>query len=72
MRPVYDDSASMLAEIARQSPFDAAAVVPVAALDPDLTLDLLILANALAADREHAVGTVPNAVERLGPGPVAS
>ncbi len=70
MRPVYEDSASMLAEIARQSPFDAAAVLPVAALDPDLTLDLLILANALAADREHAVGTVPDAVERLGSGPV--
>ncbi|HLN58925.1 MAG TPA: DUF4388 domain-containing protein [Thermoanaerobaculia bacterium] len=70
MRPVYEDSVSMLAEIARQSPFDAAAVLPVAALDPDLTLDLLILANALAADREHAVGTVPDAVERLGAEPV--
>jgi hypothetical protein len=70
MRPVYSDTVSMLAEIARQSPFDGAAVVPIAALDPDLTLDLLILANALAADRENAVGTVPDAVERLGPGPV--
>jgi hypothetical protein len=70
MRPVYSDTAAMLAELARQSPFDSSAVVPVAALDPDLTLDLLILANALAADREHAVGTVPEAVERLGPTPV--
>jgi len=70
MCPVYGDTAAMLAELARQSPFDATAVVPVAALDPDLTLDFLILANALAADREHAVGTVPDAVERLGPGPV--
>jgi len=70
MRPVYSDTAAMLAELARQSPFDASAIVPVAALDPDLTLDLLILANALAADREHAVGTVPDAVERLGPTPV--
>jgi HD-like signal output (HDOD) protein len=69
MRPVYADTAAMLAELARQSPFDATAVVPVAALDPDLTLDLLILANALTADREHAVGTVPEAVDRLGPGP---
>jgi Domain of unknown function (DUF4388)/HDOD domain len=69
MRPVYADTATMLAELARQSPFDAAAVVPVAALDPDLTLNLLILANALTADREHAVGTVPEAVDRLGPGP---
>jgi hypothetical protein len=70
MRPVYADTASMLAEIARQSPFDAASIVPVAALDPDLTLNLLILANSLAADREHAVGTVPEAAERLGTGPV--
>jgi HD-like signal output (HDOD) protein len=70
MRPVCEDSVSMLAEIARQSPFDAAGVVRVATLDPDLTLDLLILANALAADREHAVGTVPDAVERLGSGSV--
>jgi HD-like signal output (HDOD) protein len=69
MRPVYTDTVAMLAELARQSPFDPAAVVPVAALDPDLTLDLLILANSLTADREHAVGTVPEAVDRLGSGP---
>jgi hypothetical protein len=69
MRPVYADTATMLGELARQSPFDATAVVPIAALDPDLTLNLLILANALTADREHAVGTVPEAVDRLGPGP---
>ncbi len=69
MRPVYADTATMLAELARQAPFDATAVVSVAALDPDLTLDLLVLANALTADREHAVGTVPEAVDRLGPGP---
>jgi uncharacterized protein DUF4388/HDOD domain-containing protein len=70
MRPVYADTATLLAELAGQSPFDPAAVIPVAALDPDLTLDLLILANSLAADREHAVGTVPEAVERLGADPV--
>jgi hypothetical protein len=70
MRPVYGDTAAMLAELLRQSPFDPAGVVPVAALDPDLTIDLLILANSLTADREHAVGTVPEAVERLGSGPV--
>lgn len=69
MRPVYTDTVAILAELARQSSFDATAVVPVAALDPDLTLDLLILANALTADREHAVGTVPEALDRLGPGP---
>ena len=70
MRPVYGDTATMLAELSRQSPFDPRAVVPVAALDPDLTLNLLILANSLAVDREHAVGTVPEAVERLGAAPV--
>ncbi len=70
LRQVYPDTITMLSEIVRQSPFDAAAIVPVAALDPDLTLDLLILANCLAADREHAVGTVPDAVARLGPGPI--
>lgn len=69
MRPVYADTATLLAELARQFPFDPSTVVPVAALDPELTLDLLILANALSADREHAVGTVPEAVDRLGPGP---
>jgi len=70
MRPVYADTAEMLAEVASHSPFDPSAVVPIAALDPDLTLDLLILANSLSADREHAVGTVPDAIDRLGPGPV--
>jgi hypothetical protein len=70
MIPVYADTATMLAELVRQSPFDSAAVIPVAALDPHLTLDLLILANSLAADREHAVGTAPEAVNRLTPGPV--
>jgi hypothetical protein len=69
MRPVYSDTATMLGELLRQPGFDPSAIVPVAALDPELTLDLLILANALAADREHAVGTVPEALDRLGPGP---
>ena len=69
MRPVYSDTATMLAELLRQPRFEPSAIVPVAALDPDLTLDLLILANALAADREHAVGTVPEALDRLGPEP---
>jgi HD-like signal output (HDOD) protein len=69
MRPVYSDTATLLGELLRQPSLDSSAVVPVAALDPELTLDLLILANSLAADREHAVGTVPEALERLGPGP---
>lgn len=66
MRPVYEDTASMLTELLKKSPFDASAVVPVAALDPFLTLDLLILANALSVDRDNAVGSVPDAIERLG------
>ncbi|MEP6800298.1 MAG: DUF4388 domain-containing protein [Acidobacteriota bacterium] len=66
MRPVFEDTALMLSEILRKGAVDAAAVIPVAALDPYLTLDLLILANALSVDRDNAVGTVPDAVERLG------
>ncbi len=66
MRPVYEDTARMLSELLKKSPVDPSAVIPVAALDPYLTLDLLILANALSMDRENAVGTVPDAIERLG------
>ena len=66
MRPVFEDTAVMLSELLKKSPVDPAAVVPVAALDPYLTLDLLILANALSVDRDNAVGTAPDAVERLG------
>ncbi|MDQ6893230.1 MAG: DUF4388 domain-containing protein [Acidobacteriota bacterium] len=66
MRPIFDDTAVMLLELLKKVPFDAEAVVPVAALDPFLTLDLLILANALSVDRDNAVGTVPDAIERIG------
>ena len=66
MRPIFEDTAAMLLELLKKVPFDAEAVVPVAALDPFLTLDLLILANALSVDRGNAVGTVPDAVERIG------
>ena len=40
-------------------PLDPSAIVPIAALDQYLTLDLLILANSLSVDRENSVGTVP-------------
>ena len=40
--------------------------MPIAALDQYLTLDLLILANSLSVDRENSVGTVPDALERIG------
>ncbi|MCA1617300.1 MAG: HDOD domain-containing protein [Acidobacteria bacterium] len=66
MRPIFEDTAVMLSELLRKSPVDPTAVIPVAALDPYLSLDLLILANALSVDRDNAVGTVPDAVERLG------
>ena len=66
MRPVHEDTADLLSELLRKSPVDPAAVIPIAALDPYLTLDLLILANALSVDRENSVGSVPDAIERLG------
>jgi len=66
MRPIFDDTAVMLLELLKKAPFDEEAVVPVAALDPFLTLDILILANALSVDRDNAVGTVPDAIERIG------
>jgi uncharacterized protein DUF4388/HDOD domain-containing protein len=66
MHAVHEDSAILLSELLKKSPVDTAGVVPIAALDPHLTLDLLILANVLSVDRDNAVGTVPDAVERLG------
>jgi hypothetical protein len=66
LHPIHEDTAAMLVELLKRSPVDPAAVIPVAALDPYLTLDLLVLANALSVDRENAVGTVPDAIERLG------
>jgi len=66
MHPVHADTAGMLTELLRKSPFDLSAVVPVAAVDPYLTLDLLILANSLSVDRDNSVGTAPEAIERLG------
>ena len=72
MRPVFEDTAAMLAEVLEKAPFDPAAVVSVAALDPFLTLDLLTLANALVVDRENALATVPEAVARLGARPLSA
>jgi HD-like signal output (HDOD) protein len=66
MHPVHEDTADLLLELLKKTPVDAEAVVPVAALDPYLTLDFLILANALSVDRENSVGTVPDAIERIG------
>jgi HD-like signal output (HDOD) protein len=66
MHPVHADTAMLLTELLRKSPFDLSAVAPVAALDPYLTLDMLILANSLSVDRDNSVGTVPEAIERRG------
>jgi HD-like signal output (HDOD) protein len=66
MHPVHKDTAGFLLELLKKSPLDPVAVVPIAALDPNLTLDFLILANALSLDRDNSVGTVPEAIERLG------
>jgi hypothetical protein len=67
MRPIYSDTAELLLELLKKSPVDPESVVPVAALDQYLSLDLLILANSLSVDRENSVGTVPDAVARIGP-----
>ena len=66
MHPVYEDTAELLIQVLRKSPVDVSAVIPVAALDPYLTLDLLILANALSVDRDNSVGTAPDAIYRVG------
>ncbi len=68
MRPVHADTASMLLELLKKKPpLDPSGLVPIAALDQYLTLNLLILANSLSVDRENSVGTVPEALERIGP-----
>ncbi len=66
MHSVHQDSARLLLELLKKPSLDPAAAVPIAALDPYLTLDFLILANALSLDRDNSVGTVPEAIERLG------
>ncbi|MEP6993781.1 MAG: DUF4388 domain-containing protein [Acidobacteriota bacterium] len=68
MRPVHADTATLLLELLKKKPpLDPSALVPIAALDQYLSLDLLILANSLSVDRENSVGTVPEALERIGP-----
>ena len=66
MHPVHEDTAELLLELLKKTPVDPEAVVPIAALDPYLTLDFLILANALSVDRDNSVGTVPDAIQRIG------
>lgn len=66
MQAVHEDTAALLQELLKKTPLDVEGVVPIAALDPYLTLDVLILANALSMDRDNAVGTIPDAIHRLG------
>ncbi len=66
MRPVHHDTAALLVELLKKTPLDPESIVPVAALDQYLTLNLLILANALSVDRDNSVGTVPEALDRIG------
>ena len=68
MHPVHEDTAELLLELMKKTPVDPAGIVPVAALDPYLSLNFLILANALSVDRDNAVGTVPDAIQRIGEG----
>jgi len=66
MHPIHEDTAELLVQVLKKSPVDVSAVIPIAALDPYLTLNLLILANALSIDRDNSVGTAPDAIHRVG------
>jgi hypothetical protein len=67
LRPVHENTAALLRPLAARERLDPASVVSIAAIDPSLTLDLLIIANSLVLDRRNAVLTAPEALERLGP-----
>lgn len=66
LRPVHEDTASLLAKLASRERLEPSSVAPIAATDPALTLDLLILANSLVVERRNAVRTATEALERLG------
>jgi hypothetical protein len=70
LRPIHEDSVALLREVLKRRPVDTSAVAQIAALDPFLTLDLLVLANSLVVNRRRSVATAGEALERLGPGPV--
>ncbi len=62
----------LLSKLAARDRLGPASVVPIAAIDPSLTLDLLILANSLVVERRNSVLTAPDALERLGPAATAA
>jgi hypothetical protein len=72
LRPIHEDSATLLRELRKQDRFPPSAVAPIAALDPYLALDLLVLANSLVVDRRRSVATTAQALDRLAPAPVAA
>lgn len=67
LRPIYEDSSALLREILKRRPMEVSAIEPIAALDPFLTLDLLILANSLIVSRRRSAATAREALERLEP-----
>lgn len=66
LRPIHEDSAALLRELTSHESFAISAIAPIAALDPFLAVDLLVLANSLIVDRRRAVATARDALERLG------
>jgi hypothetical protein len=67
LRPVHEDTAGLLRKVAARGRLDPASLAPAAAVDPALTLDLLILANSLVVERRNSLLTATEALERLGP-----
>ncbi|HEY6064883.1 MAG TPA: DUF4388 domain-containing protein [Thermoanaerobaculia bacterium] len=72
LRPLHEDSVALLRELLKRQPVEHSGVAQVAALDPFLTLDLLVLANSLIVNRRRSVATAGEALELLGAGPVAT
>ena len=72
LRPIYEDSSALLRELLKRKPLEISAIEPIAALDPFLTLDLLILANSLVVSRPRSAATASEALERLASRAVAT
>jgi HD-like signal output (HDOD) protein len=70
LRPLHEDSATLLRDLLNREPLELSAIAPIASLDPFLTLDLLVVANSLVVDRRRSVVTADEALERLGRAPV--
>ena len=69
-RPLHEDSAALLRDLVKRKSLELSAVAPIAALDPYLTIDLLIVANSLVVDRRRSFATAEDALEHLGAAPV--